>query len=129
MAYDILIVDDSVVVRKVLMKTFGMTDIQVQSFQEAQNGKVGLEKMKQQKFDIVFLDINMPVMNGVDFMKQMVSDPALANTPVVVISTEGSKDRLDELNACGIKAFLRKPVSPETLVEAINKVVGGLDNV
>ncbi|MBX7136911.1 MAG: response regulator [Oligoflexia bacterium] len=124
MGYNVLIVDDSSVVRKVLIKTFGMTDIEVNTFHQASNGKEALELLKSNWVDLVFLDINMPVMNGMEFMKQLKSDPQIADTPVVVVSTEGSKERIDELYASGIKAFLRKPTTPESLVDTIVKVLG-----
>ncbi len=124
MAYNVLIVDDSAIVRKVLIKTFGMTEVQVNDFYQAANGQEGLELLRANWVDLVFLDINMPVMNGMDFMKQLNADPDLARTPVVVVSTEGSQARIDELKAAGIKAFLRKPVTPEQLVEIISSVLG-----
>lgn len=124
MAYNVLIVDDSAIVRKVLKKTFGMTSIPVNQFHEASNGKEGLEILSAQWIDVIFLDVNMPVMNGMEFMRKLKSDPAASDTPVVVVSTEGSKERIEELTQSGIKAFLRKPVTPEHLVEVIEKVFG-----
>ena len=124
MAYNVLIVDDSTVVRKVLMKTFGMTEVPVNHFLEASNGKEGLELLKKNWVDIIFLDINMPVMNGMDFMRNLTADSNLAKTPVIVVSTEGSKERIQELERSGIKAFLRKPVTPESLVDTIVRVLG-----
>lgn len=128
MAYNILLIDDSALVRKVLIKTFGMTDVQVNTFYEAGNGKEGLEVLKSNWIDLVFLDINMPVMNGMEFMRMVKSDEELAKTPVVVLSTEGSKERIDELQTSGIAAFLRKPTTPELLVETITSVLGGSKN-
>lgn len=124
MGYNILIVDDSSVVRKVLKKTFGMTSIEVGEFFEAENGKVGLEVLLSKWVDVIFLDINMPIMNGMEFMQNLRKDPTFGSTPVIVVSTEGSKDRIQELMDSGIKAFLRKPVTPEDLVKTIEKVLG-----
>lgn len=124
MAYNILLIDDSALVRKVLIKTFQMTEIKVNSFLEAANGKEGLEVLKTNWVDLIFLDINMPVMNGMEFMKNLRATPALANTPVIVVSTEGSKERIEELEKEGIKAFLRKPTTPEDLIKTIVNVMG-----
>lgn len=124
MAYNVLIVDDSSIVRKVLMKTFSMTDIPVNNFYQAENGKVGLDMLKDNWIDVIFLDINMPVMNGMEFMKHVTGDDTLKNTPVIVVSTEGSSERQEELKNAGVKAYLRKPVTPESLVETINKILG-----
>lgn len=124
MAYNILIVDDSSIIRKVLIKTFGMTEIPVENFYQAENGKVGLDLLKEHWIDVVFLDINMPVMNGIEFMEHLRKDEKLKDTPVIVVSTEGSKERKDLFINSGVKAYLRKPVTPEDLVETIVSVLG-----
>mgnify|MGYP001451800920 CR=1 FL=1 len=124
MGYNVLIIDDSAIVRKVLMKTFGMTDIKINNFLQAENGQVGLDLLKSNWVDVIFLDINMPVMNGMEFMKNISSDPTHKEVPVVVVSTEGSKERQDELLSYGVKAYLRKPVTPEGLVETISHILG-----
>ncbi len=128
MAYNILIVDDSSIVRKVLIKTFGMTEIKINQFYQAANGQEGYDTLQQNWIDLVFLDINMPVMNGMEFMRKIRQDEKLHDTPVVIVSTEGSKERIDELHALGIKAFLHKPVTPEGLVSTINSILGAQVN-
>lgn len=128
MAYNVLLIDDSNIVRKVLMKTFGMTGIPVGQFLEAENGKVALELLKQNWVDLVFLDINMPVMNGIDFMRAFTQEQDFKDIPVIVVSTEGSKERREELDNAGVKAYLRKPVAPEVLVETINAIMSGKAN-
>lgn len=124
MAYNVLIVDDSSIVRKVLMKTFEMTDIPVNSFHQAENGKLALDLLTKNWIDVIFLDINMPVMNGMEFMENLRREEKFKDTPVIVVSTEGSKERKEELMKAGVRAYLRKPVTPESLVETINTVLG-----
>jgi two-component system chemotaxis response regulator CheY len=124
MAYNILIVDDSAIVRKSLMKTFGMTSIDVGNFYQATNGREGLEWLDKQWVDLVILDINMPVMNGMDFMKCIYNEKKHLDIPVVVVSTEGSQERISELSALGVKAYLRKPVSPEELATTFTRILG-----
>ncbi|MFN8389438.1 MAG: response regulator [Bdellovibrionota bacterium] len=126
MAYNVLLVDDSAIVRKVLIKTFGMTEIPVNQFYQAENGQVGLDILKDNWIDVVFLDINMPVMNGMQFIEKLRGDPTTKDLPVIVVSTEGSKERKAELAEKGIQAYLRKPVSPEALVETISDIFGGI---
>lgn len=128
MAYNILIIDDSSIVRKSLIKTFSMTDIAVDTIYQAENGQVGLDTMKGHWIDVVMLDINMPIMNGMEFMKNMVSNADFGKTPVIVVSTEGSKERIDELNSMGVRAYLRKPVTPEQLAETLTSVLGESKN-
>lgn len=128
MSYNVLIVDDSNIVRKVLIKTFGMTDIKVGQFLEAENGQVALKLLASNWIDIVFLDINMPVMNGMEFMREIRSSNDHAGLPVIIVSTEGSKERREELLQLGISAYLRKPVTPEALVENLTQVFGRLNH-
>jgi two-component system chemotaxis response regulator CheY len=74
--------------------------------------------------DLVFLDINMPLMNGMEFMRELIKNDALKSTPVVVVSTEGSKGRRDELDELQVKAFIRKPVTPEVLSQTVLEILG-----
>ena len=128
MAYHILLIDDSAVVRKVFIKTFGMTSIHVGEFFEASNGREGLALLRKHWIDLVFLDVNMPVMDGITFVREVRSDPDLKNTRIVVVSTEGSNDRRQELEELGIEDYLRKPATPEALAHTITKILGELIN-
>jgi two-component system chemotaxis response regulator CheY len=124
MSFNFLIVDDSSVVRKVLKKTLGLSGIPVGQVMEAENGLMGLEKLKESWVDLIFLDINMPIMNGLEFIKNLRADSEYAQTPVVIVSTEGSETRIEELNSFGVKAYLRKPVTPEALSDAVHNILG-----
>ena len=125
MAFNILLVDDSSIVRKFLTKTLKLSGVQIDNIFEATNGKEGLEVLDREQVSLVFLDINMPVMTGVEFLKVLRSHPAKKETPVVVISTEGSKIRAQELFELGIQAQLKKPVKPEDLAETLGIVMHG----
>lgn len=119
MSFNILIVDDSSTVRKVLKRTFSLTDISVGNIFEAENGKVAYELMSREPVDLVFLDVNMPVMNGLEFLRMLRMDEKFRTKKVVVVSTEGSSIRREELEELGIVAYLRKPVTPEILVQTV----------
>jgi two-component system chemotaxis response regulator CheY len=125
MSYRVLVVDDSSIVRKVMAKTLGLTGLPIDQIFEAGNGREAIDSLKQNWVDLVFLDINMPVMNGVEFMEHVRADDTLKHTPVVVVSTEGSKERKDRLKALGVSEYLRKPVTPEALCAVVNTVLGG----
>jgi two-component system chemotaxis response regulator CheY len=125
MAYNILIVDDSQTMRAVLAKTLDMAGIDVGNLYEAANGKEALNVLEAHWVDIVFADINMPVMNGIEMVENMVKLGYMESTPVVVISTEGSKTRLDTLRNMGVKGFLRKPISPELFQTVVEGVLAG----
>ena len=124
MSYNVLLVDDSSIVRKVLKKTFALAGVPIGTMVEAENGRIALDKLKEGWIDVVFLDINMPVMNGIEFVRTIRATDDYKNLPVVIVSTEGAQDRIDELKAAGIRHYLRKPVSPEQLAETIEEVLG-----
>lgn len=127
MAYNILVVDDSKIVRRVLIKTLSLAKIPVDEVYEASNGKEAMEILKDSWVDIVFADINMPVMSGIELVEKMSDKDLLSSIPVVIISTEGSSIRMDELKAKGIKAYIRKPFTPEDIADVVHDVIGDLD--
>lgn len=127
MGLRILIVDDSSIVRKSLTKTLGMTELQIGSIQESENGQLALDRFNSaEEFDLVFLDINMPVMNGVDMLQTARKNGVLGKAKVIVVSTEGSQIRAQQLIDLGVDAQLRKPVRPESLSETIKQVIGSI---
>jgi len=79
-----------------------------------------LDVLSRQWTDLVILDINMPIMNGEDMMIRMKANPETRDIPVIVISTEGSKTRIDGLVKMGA-IFIRKPFTPEIIRDAINQ--------
>lgn len=124
MAYNILIIDDSATVRAVLAKTLRLAGVDVGELQEAANGKEGLAKLQEGWFDLVFTDINMPIMNGLQLIDTISKDAVLAGMPVVVISTDGSTTRIEEVKAKGVRAYMRKPFTPESVRDVVNEVLG-----
>ncbi len=127
MPYNILIVDDSETVRAVIAKTLDIIGVPRQSIYQAGDGREGLEILRKQKISLVFSDINMPVMNGVEMIAEIKKDPELKSVPIVVVSTEGSKTRIEELRAMGISDYLRKPFTPEQFKNIIDALLGGPD--
>jgi two-component system chemotaxis response regulator CheY len=124
MSYNILIVDDSKTIRSVIKKTLDIADVPVGDLYEAENGKEALDVMNSNWIDLIFADINMPVMTGIEMIKKMSEDNTLDKTPVIIVSTEGSKTRIDELLELGVKAYLRKPINPEELRNIVKEVMG-----
>ncbi|MCP4367538.1 MAG: response regulator [Deltaproteobacteria bacterium] len=123
MALNILVVDDSAVMRKMIIKTMGMCGLPIGEIKQAGNGREGLEELGKSWIDLVILDINMPVMNGEEMIVEMQQDPEIKNIPVVVVSTEGSSTRIDRLKEYGAR-FIQKPFTPEIIRDTIYEVTG-----
>jgi two-component system chemotaxis response regulator CheY len=124
MAYNILIVDDSAIIRAAVKKTLSIAGIEIGELSEAENGKIALEKLDSGWVDLVLADINMPVMNGVELVDNMAASGLIETTPVIIISTERSETRIQELKAKGVSAYLNKPFTPENVRAVIDDVLG-----
>lgn len=128
MSFNILIVDDSRTIRSVIKKTLLIAGIPTSELYEASNGLEGLRIMKDNWVDLCFADINMPVMNGIEMIEKMQEDQELAKLPVVIVSTEGSRTRIEELFRKGVRAYLRKPITPEIIRNVVREVLGDYDD-
>jgi two-component system chemotaxis response regulator CheY len=127
MALNILVVDDSATVRAVIAKTFEVACIDVGELHQAENGKEALDILADNWIDIVFADINMPVMGGVEMVEKMNEGGLLKTIPVVIVSTEGSATRIEQLKAKGVSAYIRKPFAPEIIRKVVDDIVGVQD--
>lgn len=104
----ILIVEDSPTMRQLLV--FALKRMKGVQIVEAQDGMDGLRKVTSDHFDLVFADINMPVMDGLKLISLIRSDPNLASMPICVITTEGAKDDRDRALKLGANEYLTKPI-------------------
>jgi two-component system chemotaxis response regulator CheY len=91
---------------------------------EANNGKEALEILETEWVDVVLTDINMPVMNGHEFVQALAGSEALRSIPVIVVSTDRTEDRVREMIALGAKGYVKKPFQPEELRTELEKVLG-----
>jgi two-component system chemotaxis response regulator CheY len=123
MTMNVLIVDDSGVMRAMIIKTLRMTGLPLGDIHQAGNGEEGLAALEEHWIDLVIADINMPVMNGEEMIDRMQANPATRNTPTVVVSTEGSETRIDRLTHKGVR-FVHKPFTPETIRDTICEITG-----
>ena len=117
----VLAVDDFPTMRRIvktLLRQLGYNNVA-----EAEDGQVALAKLKQEKFDLVLLDWNMPRMTGLELLKAIRADDNLQNTPVVMITAEGGKEDVLEAVKAGVNNFIVKPFTAETLEEKLNKVL------
>lgn len=124
MSYNILLVDDSDVTRAIIAKTLRLAQVPLGELHEAANGKEALEVLGDNWIDLVFADLNMPVMDGVEMIERMHRDGLLSTVPVVVVSTESSPARIGELRTKGVRAYVRKPFTPELIREHVEDILG-----
>lgn len=123
MSLNILIVDDSEIIRAVIIKTLKIANIPYNEIFQAGNGIEGLEVLSKEWIDLIFADINMPLMNGLEMIDKIRENELYKNIPIVVISTEGSKTRIEELISKGVKAYLRKPFIPEQVKKVVDELM------
>jgi len=125
MGLKVMVVDDSKIVREFMMKTLKLTGMDIENVYLATNGQEGLDVAMDIAVDIIFLDINMPVMGGVEMVERMAVEGLMGKTSVVIVSTEGSETRIQELRSHGVKDYIRKPFTPESIRDVLEKHAGG----
>lgn len=120
MSKTILIVDDSASIRQVVALTLRGAGYEVI---EASDGKDALSKLTGQRVHLIISDVNMPVMNGIELLKQVKAHPTYKFTPVIMLTTESSDSMKEEGRAAGAKAWMVKPFKPEQILAAAAKLV------
>jgi two-component system, chemotaxis family, chemotaxis protein CheY len=121
MAYNILIVDDSMIVRSVIKRTLGLCGAEIGEIHEASQGREALELLEKAWIDIVFADINMPVMNGIEMIEEMERRGMMKDVPVVIVTTERNETRIERLKAKGVRACINKPFTPEEIRDILER--------
>ena len=126
MAYNVLIVDDSLPMRAVIKKSIHASGFDVGQVFDASNGKEALHILRQEWMDLVVSDYNMPEMNGLEMLEAMKNDDVLKSIPVVMVTTEGSRERIDLFNRAGVADYIRKPFTPEEIRSKLNRIMGAV---
>lgn len=120
MSLKVLTVDDSKAVRIIVRKTFRPYDCQVL---EAANGVEGLAMAAKEKPDIILLDVTMPVMDGVEMLTKLKSDPALKNIPVLMLTAEAGRQAVMKIAKLGIRDYVVKPFKEDVVIEKVGRVI------
>jgi len=123
MPCNILIVDDSSLTRTVIRRTLPLTGIAFGEIHEAAGGTEALSLLHTVAFDIVLTDLHMPEMGGSELIESMDRAPGLRNIPVIVVSTEGSRPRLQQIQRSCVVGYLRKPFTPEQLKSTLCSIM------
>ena len=127
MSFNVLIVDDSRSMRAVIKKTISMSGFKMDQCLEAGNGREALDVLAKVWVNVIISDINMPEMNGLEFLEELKKDSLLKAIPVIVISTEGSEKRIQNAFDLGAKGFIKKPFLPEEIKKVLYEVIGVSD--
>ncbi len=123
MGFNILIVDDSKTTREVIKKILRLGKVPCSGIFEATHGGEAMDIMDQEWIDLVMADINMPVMNGVQLVEAMLQHDLINTIPVIIVSTEGSTTRIENLERKGISAFIHKPFTPKYLAGIVHRTI------
>lgn len=114
-----LIVDDSSVMRKIIERSLRQAGLGITAVLEAAHGADALTLLAENRVDLILCDINMPVMNGLEFVKQLSGIENARGVPIVMITTEGSESQVVQALAAGARGYIRKPFTAEQVKEHV----------
>jgi two-component system, chemotaxis family, chemotaxis protein CheY len=126
MESDILVVDDSAAIRKILQRVLRQTGMAIRAIHEAGDGQEALTVLAEHPADLVLSDINMPKMDGLQLLASLKASPQWRNIPVVMITTEGGETKVAEAVKLGAAGYVRKPFTADQIKE---KLAGILEPV
>jgi two-component system, chemotaxis family, chemotaxis protein CheY len=116
----VLTVDDSRTILAMLHHTLTGAGFEVL---QAENGQMGLDVLKAEDVDVVITDINMPIMDGIEFIKNVRSSGHYQSLPILILTTETSQEKRDLGRSAGGTGWIVKPFDPEKLISVIRRVV------
>lgn len=118
-AIDVLIVDDSAAIRKILQRVMLQAEVPLGRVIEAGDGAEALSMLKHQKVNLILSDINMPGMDGLQLLSALKSNRTLKSVPVVMVTTEGGSSKVMEAVGLGAAGYVRKPFTAEQIKEKL----------
>lgn len=119
--YSCLIVEDSPMMRQLLV--FALARIKSLRVTEADDGVDALRKLAASRFDIIITDINMPIMDGLKLVKRIRSDQVHKDTPIVIITTEGSQEDRQRALQLGANAYITKPIQAPQVIAKVKELL------
>ena len=123
MPLDILIVDDSAAIRKILQRVLRQTDVPIGEVFEAGDGLEAIQVLKERRVGLVLSDINMPNMDGLQLLGEIKANAEWKNVPIVMVTTEGSHNKVIEAVNLGAAGYVRKPFTAEQIKEKLIGIV------
>ncbi len=120
MALDVLIVDDSAAIRKILLRVLAQTELAMGEVYEASDGVEALKMLETRAVGLVLSDINMPNMDGLQLLISIRARPEWSGIPVIMITTEGSQEKVMQAVQMGAQGYVRKPFTAEQIKDKIS---------
>ena len=124
----ILIVDDSAMMRALIKRVIGLTELPVDEVVEAADGAEALRILETREVNLLLTDVNMPGMTGVELLREIARQDKWPDLVRVIISTDGSASRRDEAAELDVRCYLEKPFSPEVLRNVLSQAAGSLQS-
>jgi two-component system chemotaxis response regulator CheY len=121
----VLIVDDSSVMRKIVERSLRQAGLEVQELLEASNGSEALTVVREHPVDLILSDINMPLMDGLEFVRQLRLIETAQNIPVIMITTEAGEAHVVQALSSGASGYIRKPFTAQQIKERVIPLLGG----
>ncbi len=119
MGINVLIVDDSAAIRKILVRVLGQTDLPITQIHEAADGQEALNIVASSDVSLILSDINMPNVDGIEMLTKLRLTPKWKQLSVVMITTEGSQTKVMEAVQLGARGYVRKPFTAEQIKEKV----------
>jgi two-component system chemotaxis response regulator CheY len=119
MALDVLIVDDSAAIRKILHRVLVQAEVPLGKVNEASDGNEALAKMSTEKIGLILCDINMPNMDGIEFLTRIKADAAMKTVPIIMVTTEGSQAKVMQALELGAAGYVKKPFTADQIKEKL----------
>lgn len=117
----VMIIDDSSVMRKIVARTINQAGLEIENIAEASDGADAIEKLKNYSPDLILCDVNMPNMNGLEFVEKVKQENVASQADIIMVTTEGSIDIVNRAVENGARGFIIKPFTPEEFTKKIRQ--------
>jgi len=123
MPLDVLIVDDSAAIRKILHRVLVQAEVPLGKVHEASDGREALERLKTDPVGLILSDINMPNMDGIELLGKLKADLQFKSVPILMVTTEGSQAKVMQALELGASGYVRKPFTAEQIKEKLTGII------
>jgi two-component system chemotaxis response regulator CheY len=121
----ILVVDDSAMMRKVVLRTLKMAGVEFDEVLEAGDGAEALACLRTNTVELIMCDINMPVMSGLQLLQEIKDQKLAVGVPIVMVTTEGSEPQVRQAILAGARGYIRKPFTTQHIENNVKPLLAG----